>query len=100
MSAVINRPGPRHQHLPLVLAGTAASGPRGANPSMAWATARVTNFGVGQRRRPAQPSPVHETVVDLDVERGEKSVQICRHKQIVNTLHPSSVTTQTYALLV
>jgi hypothetical protein len=39
-------------------------------------------------------------VIDLDVECGEKGVQVGRHKLILNTLRPSPATAPTYALLV
>jgi len=33
-------------------------------------------------------------IVDLDVECGQKGVQVCRHKRILNTLLSSPYTTQ------
>jgi hypothetical protein len=61
---------------------------------------RCEEFGVGEFRRPAGTSRRAEMIVDLDVQCGEKGVQIGRHKLILNTLRPSPDTAPTSGLLV
>jgi hypothetical protein len=47
-------------------------------------------FSVGQARWSADASGPAEVIIDLDLQRGQKEVQVCRHKLIMNTRHPVS----------
>jgi hypothetical protein len=63
------------------------------------ATARVSNSAsVSSGGRPVRTAP--EMIVDLDVECGQKGVQVGPHKLILNTLRPSSDTNHTQGLFV
>jgi hypothetical protein len=52
-------------------------------------------FGIGEPGWPSVSSGPTQMIVDLDVECGQKGVQVCRHKRILNTLLPSPDTAPT-----
>lgn len=48
-------------------------------------------FGIGQLRRAPEAGRFTDPVVDLHVQCGQKGVDVCRHKQIVDTLRRSRI---------
>ncbi len=55
---------------------------------MAHRNAQGQQFRVGQLWWPAHPRWFAQPVIDLHVKCGEKGVQVCLHKLILNTRHP------------
>jgi hypothetical protein len=47
---------------------------------------RADQLGVGQQRRPAQPSRRPDRVIDLHVQCGQEGVEVLRHNMIIDTL--------------
>jgi len=70
----------------------------GADPEQDLSHGECQQLGVGEPGRSSSPrrlAGLTQMIVDLDVECGEKGVQVCRHKRILNTLLPSSDTAPT-----
>lgn len=47
---------------------------------------QADQFGIGQQRRPAQPSWCADRVIDLHVQCGQEGVEVLRHNMIIDTL--------------
>jgi hypothetical protein len=62
----------------------------GTDPEQRLGHRESQQLSVGQPGRPPMAGGLAQVIVDLDVECGQKGVQVGRHKLILNTLRPSS----------